>query len=72
MKIVGTNYATNPNAMRTMQKNTIFTNVAKTSDGGVFWEGLEKEMNGSNITSWLGESNWNKNSGKPAAHPNSR
>jgi len=68
----GTNYATNPNAMKTIQKNTIFTNVAKTSDGGVFWEGLEKEVNGSNITSWLGESNWSKSSGKPAAHPNSR
>lgn len=39
----GTNFATNPNAMLTIQKNTIFTNVAKTSDGGIFWEGLEKE-----------------------------
>lgn len=68
----GTNYATNPNAMLTVQKNTIFTNVAKTSDGGVFWEGLEKEVTGVNITSWLNEANWVKSSGKPAAHPNSR
>lgn len=36
----GTNYHTNPIAMETIQKNTIFTNVAKTSDGGVFWEVL--------------------------------
>lgn len=68
----GTNYATNPNAMLTIQKNTIFTNVAKTSDGAVFWEGLEKEVTGVDITSWLGEANWTKSSGKPAAHPNSR
>lgn len=68
----GTNYATNPNAMHTVQKNTIFTNVAKTEDGGVFWEGLEKEVVGVPVTSWLGETNWSKASGKPAAHPNSR
>lgn len=68
----GTNYATNPNAMLTAQKNTIFTNVAKTSDGGIFWEGLEKEIKDVSITSWLGEANWTKASGKPAAHPNSR
>ena len=79
--------------MLTIQKNTIFTNVAKykktsiymiiysfilsnnvfrTSDGAVFWEGLEKEVTGVDITSWLGEANWTKCSGKPAAHPNSR
>ena len=69
----GTNYATNPNAMHTIQKNTIFTNVAKTSDGGVFWEGLEKETPSNlTITSWLGDEKWTKGSGKPAAHPNSR
>jgi len=69
----GTSKSTNPIAMQTILKNTIFTNVAKTSDGGIFWEGLEKEsQSGVNITSWLGEKNWTKASGKPAAHPNSR
>lgn len=69
----GTSNKTNPNAMATIAKNTIFTNVAKTSDGGVFWEGLEKEAPaGVSITSWLGQEKWSKESGKPAAHPNSR
>ncbi|XP_045583739.2 LOW QUALITY PROTEIN: phosphoenolpyruvate carboxykinase, cytosolic [GTP] [Procambarus clarkii] len=69
----GTSMQTNPVAMKTVMSNTIFTNVAKTSDGGVFWEGMEKEIsNNVTITSWLGDSNWSKESGKPAAHPNSR
>lgn len=69
----GTSMHTNPVAMKTVLSNTIFTNVAKTSDGGVFWEGLEKETpNNVTITSWLGDTNWSKESGKPAAHPNSR
>ena len=69
----GTSNQTNPSAMATIAKNTIFTNVAKTADGGVFWEGLEKETPaGVPITSWLGQENWTKESGKPAAHPNSR
>ncbi|XP_066945526.1 phosphoenolpyruvate carboxykinase, cytosolic [GTP]-like [Macrobrachium rosenbergii] len=69
----GTSMHTNPVAMKTVLSNTIFTNVAKTSDGGVFWEGLEKEIpNNVTITSWLGETDWSKESGKPAAHPNSR
>jgi len=64
---------TNPVAMQTIMKNTIFTNVAKTSDGGVFWEGMEKEIsNDVTISSWLGDENWTKESGKTAAHPNSR
>ena len=66
--------ATNPNAMLTIQKNTVFTNVAKTSDGSFYWEGLEKEVDLSDVsvTSWLGEENWTKASGKPSSHPNSR
>lgn len=69
----GTSMKTNPNAMKTIQKNTVFTNVASTSDGGVFWEGMEMENpDNVSVTSWVGDENWDKNSGKPAAHPNSR
>lgn len=66
----GTSYKTNPNAMKTVFRNTIFTNVASTSDGGVFWEGMEEELEqGVCITDWQGRP-W---TGKtPAAHPNSR
>mgnify|MGYP000010549462 CR=1 FL=1 len=64
---------TNPNAMRTIVKNTIYTNVASTTDGGVFWEGMEDELpDNANITSWLGVEDWKKETGKHAAHPNSR
>ena len=60
--------------METIKTNTIFTNVARTSDGGVFWEGLESELDPNvQITSWLGEDNWKPStSGHPAAHPNAR
>lgn len=60
--------------METIKSNTIFTNVAETSDGGVFWEGLEKEIDDNvKIMSWLGDENWRKDeTDKPAAHPNSR
>lgn len=40
----GTNMKTNPNAMLSFQKNSIFTNVAETADGGFFWEGMEDEI----------------------------
>ena len=65
----GTNYETNPNAMSTVTKNTIFTNVALTADGDVWWEGMP--LPDTAITDWRGEA-WSPDSGKPAAHPNSR
>ncbi|XP_055902157.1 phosphoenolpyruvate carboxykinase [GTP]-like [Eupeodes corollae] len=68
----GTSMETNPIAMNTVFKNTLFTNVASTSDGGVYWEGMESSLApGVQITDWLGMP-WDKNSGRPAAHPNSR
>ncbi|XP_043867098.1 phosphoenolpyruvate carboxykinase [GTP] isoform X2 [Drosophila mojavensis] len=68
----GTSKETNPIAMSTVFKNTIFTNVASTSDGGVYWEGMESSLAPNvQITDWLGNP-WTKESGKPAAHPNSR
>ncbi|XP_069676082.1 phosphoenolpyruvate carboxykinase [GTP] isoform X2 [Periplaneta americana] len=66
----GTSNKTNPNAMKTVFRNTIFTNVAATSDGGVFWEGMEDELEpGVTITDWQGRP-WDRTA--PAAHPNSR
>jgi len=66
----GTSSKTNPNAMKTIFRNTVFTNVALTSDGGVFWEGMEDELApGVTVTDWLGRP-WNGT--MPAAHPNSR
>lgn len=70
--MIGTSTETNPNAMKTVFSNTVFTNVAATSDGGVFWEGMEKEIpDNVTITDWHGHP-WEKNKGTPAAHPNSR
>ncbi|MBN8704527.1 MAG: phosphoenolpyruvate carboxykinase (GTP), partial [Bacteroidetes bacterium] len=66
----GTNYDTNSNAMDSLQKNTIFTNVALTADGDVWWEGLTKEVP-EGMTDWTGKP-FDKTSGKPAAHANSR
>ncbi|KAM8711968.1 hypothetical protein ACLKA7_012477 [Drosophila subpalustris] len=68
----GTSRATNPIAMDTVFRNTVFTNVASTSDGGVYWEGMESShLADVTVTDWLGKL-WSKESGKPAAHPNSR
>ncbi len=66
----GTNNKSNPNAMKTIEKNTIFTNVAVTSDGDVWWEGMTKEPP-KNLTDWHGLK-WDPSLGKPAAHPNAR
>ena len=65
---------TNPNAMVTVQSNTLFTNVAETSDGGFWWEGMPMPEEGVAIRSWTGEADWTKatSGDKPAAHPNSR
>ncbi len=66
----GTNFKSNPNAMRTIQKDTIFTNVAVTPDGDVWWEGKTDEVP-EELTDWQGRP-WKKGSAEKAAHPNSR
>jgi phosphoenolpyruvate carboxykinase (GTP) len=66
----GTNEKSNPNAMKTISKNSIFTNVAITEDGDIWWEGMTKEPP-KNLTDWRGQK-WDPTSGKPAAHPNAR
>lgn len=66
----GTSMESNPNAMMSIKENTIYTNVAITDDGDVWWEGIDGEVP-NHLTDWRGKE-WGKGDKSPAAHPNAR
>ena len=66
----GTSMVSNPNAMRTLRRNAIFTNCAMTPDGDVWWDGMTDPPPGE-LVDWLRRP-WSPQEGRPAAHPNAR
>lgn len=67
----GRSGANDPGILQTIASNTIFTNVATTAEGDVWWEGLTKDVPAQGVTDWTGQP-WTSDCGRPASHPNSR